>query len=90
MLAILTLPVHYCSFLNCESFAYNYRCCFFVRNSCMAPMFSFEWNKEVLRLTMSIPKQITVFASNLSSSGRRHVGSLFANEEQKRVGSLRV
>ena len=56
----------------------------------MAPMFSFEWNKEVLRLTMSIPKQITVFASNLSSSGRRHVGSLFASEEQKRVGSLRV
>ena len=62
----------------------------FVRNSCMAPMFSFEWNKEVLGFTMSIQNKLLFFASNLSSSGRRHVGSLFASEEQKRVGSLRV
>ena len=50
----------------------------FVRNSCMAPMFSFESNKKVLDLTMSIQNRLLFFASNLSSS--------FANEEQKRVG----
>ena len=34
--------------LNCESFIHAGIVSFFVCNSCLAPMFSFEWNKEVL------------------------------------------
>ena len=45
---VLTFPVRRCALLNCQSFTHADLVGWFVIH---APMFSFEWNKEVLDLT---------------------------------------
>ena len=44
---VVTMPVCCCALLTCESLIHVNIVPFFVYNSCVAPMFSLEWNKAL-------------------------------------------
>ena len=74
---IISYLNHTCLFQPCPYVTVNhlYMHILFVCYSCVAPMFSFEWNKEVLHLTIGYP--LTHAKQSLDRLVQMNAASLF-------------